>query len=234
MTAVTAVSARLGIDAAAELDQQRNAPEQAVGIRRRVEESRGAGRLCQHGKIADGAGRLEERLFGGIVLAHDREAERMRHARDWRVWDAVERHRVAEHHATGPQRLGQRLVGRGARAFVAVGFREDDVERDRGRAEIAKAGDQLADDVAAPRPLADRGQAAVVDVDDDDPAARRPGRRGAHERVVGAVFPVPQERRAVEREQGSDERGHQAAQHHEAAGPERHLIVISTRRLRGS
>ena len=62
------------------------------------------------------------------------------------------------------------------------------------------------------------------------------GRTGVAENgVVGAVFPGCEGSAGPEeRQQRRDERRHEPAQHHETPRPERHLIVISTRRLRGS
>ena len=95
--------------------------------------------------------------------------------------------------------------------------------------------DQLADDIAPPRPLADRRQAALVDVDDHDAAARRPGRRARSEPVVGAVLEAGEERAGGTATAAAvSDRRHQAADEHETTRPQRHRTVISTRRLRGS
>ncbi len=132
------------------------------------------------------------------------------------------------------QRVGEQLVGRAPAAFEPIRLREDDVQRDGRRTKIAQARHELTDDVAPPWPLTDGRQAVVIDVDDDDAAGCRADRSVAQDGVVRAVFPVAKQRRAEERQQRRNERGHEPAQHHETPRPERHLIVISTRRLRGS
>ena len=152
----------------------------------------------------------------------------------WRRARRIERHGVAEHDFALVQRVGQQFVRRAPAAFEPIGLRKDDVQRDRRRTQIAQARHELTDHVAAPRPLANGRQAVVIDVDNDDAAGCRADRSVAQDGVVGAVFPVAKERRAEERQQRRNERGHEPAQHHETPRPERHLIVISTRRLRGS
>ena len=84
---------------------------------------------------------------------------------------AVERHRITEDDTSTAQRVGQRDVGRDATGLESIRFGEHHVERDDSRTEIAHAGDQVANDIASPRPLADRGETALVDVDDGDAIA---------------------------------------------------------------
>ncbi len=146
----------------------------------------------------------------------------------------IERHGVAEHDLALVQRVGQQLVRRAPAAFEPIGLGKDDVQCDRRRTQIAQARHELTDDVAAPWPLADGRQTVVIDVDDYDAAGCRADRSVAQDGVVSAVFPVAKQRRAEEGQQRHNERGHEPAQHHETPRPERHLIVISTRRLRGS
>ena len=80
---------------------------------------------------------------------------------------------------------------------------------------------KVADDVATPGPLADRGQAALVHVHNHDPAVRRTElARKPQQRVVRAVFEVREEWRPVEREQRDDDRRHQTGQTRQAGGTE--------------
>src|SRR4029450_7305042 len=103
----------------------------------------------------------------------------MKHAAARRACSRIERHRVAEDHASLAECLRERGGGSGwrfgggtglrePRIIVAIAFGKDDVEGDGCRALIAQVRDQPTDQVAAPRPLTDGRQAVFVDVDDDD------------------------------------------------------------------
>ena len=59
------------------------------------------------------------------------------------------------------------ILGRHLRRH-AVGFGKDDVEADDDGAELGQARDQVGDAGARPRPLAERLEAFLVDIDDDD------------------------------------------------------------------
>ena len=126
------------------------------------------------------------------------------------VRGALERQGITNHNAARPKRVSQRFVG--VRAFVSVGLRENDVERDGGRPEIPQTRDEIADDIATPGPLADRRQAAFVHVHNHDLAAgrMRPGR--ANHRVVDAVFEPLEELGPVDREPDHDKRRQQTSQ----------------------
>ena len=110
----------------------------------------------------------------------------------------IERHGVAEHDLAFVQGVGQQLVGRAPAAFEPIRLRKDDVQRDGRRTKIAQARHELTDHVAPPRPLTDRRQTVVIDVDDHDAAGCRADRSVAQDGVVRAVFPVAKERRAEE------------------------------------
>ena len=60
-----------------------------------------------------------------------------------------------------------KILGRHLRRH-AIGFGKDDVEADDDGAEFGQARDQVGDARARPRPLAERLQAFLVDIDDDD------------------------------------------------------------------
>ena len=111
------------------------------------------------------------------------------------------------------------------------------------RAHVPQAGDQPADDVAAPRPLADRRQAPIVDVDDDDAAAGRFRAGRSQQDVVDRVVEAGEKRGAKHPEHSRDQHGNDAAQKNQTATrgapcalaiARGYLTVISTRRLRGS
>ena len=106
------------------------------------------------------------------------------------MWRAVKRERVTEQDAAVTQRIREHLVWRRARCIEAVRFRENDIQRDGRGPARSQSIDELTDDVPAPRPLAHRRQAAIVDVYDDDAIGGRPGLGSAKESVVGAVFQV--------------------------------------------
>ena len=130
-----------------------------------------------------------------------------------------ERQRVAEHDPAFRQRARQARVPRRRLLRVgigAIGFGEDHVEGNHGGALFAQPGDQLRDAIATPRPLADRRQAEVVDVDDGDAAVRRLRRNRAEQGVVGAAIDVGDEIRAEDDQRHGDERRGQAAEQHEA------------------
>src|SRR3546814_10877891 len=95
--------------------------------------------------------------------------------------------RLAEHEAHPPERGGENLVvvGQGPQRLDdagldidegvrvdagrrAIRLRKDDVEGNRHDPRETEAVDHLSHLDAGPRPLADRGKAFLVDVDDDD------------------------------------------------------------------
>ena len=82
-----------GIDAAVELGQQRHAPEDAVGVGSGVQKTRRAGRFGQHRQVAHRTGRVKEALVVSRLIGrlHDRDADRMQHARVARSRAGVER-----------------------------------------------------------------------------------------------------------------------------------------------
>ncbi len=220
-----------GIDLPVELDHQRSAAKQAVGVGRGVEEPGSAGGLGQRAQAADRAGRVKERLIPRVVAAHDGQTERMLDTRAGAHRHWIERQRVSEYDLSGSQRVGE--DGIGVASLVAIRFGEDDIEGDGRRPLIAERGNQPRHHVTAPRPLADRRETPLVDVDDDDPRIGRPQGRGAQQDVVGLVFEVAEQRRAIERKQrGDDGRNHPAPEGEARAAL--HRTVISTRRLRGS
>ena len=94
------------------------------------------------------------------------------------------------------RRLSERASsGDATGAFVSFALREHDVERHCRRTTVTQAVNESADDVPAPRPLTDAGEALLVDVDDDDLTARRSSRSPAHQRVVDRVLEVDERRR---------------------------------------
>ena len=151
----------------------------------------------------------------------DGGAERVQHARARAERRRVERQPVAEHDAPLPQRGGELAVRRHVRSgipgalgalLVPIGFREDDVEGDDRRARVPQPGNQPANDVAAPRPLTDRGQAAFVDVDDDDAGGWRRCLCRPQEQVVGRVIQSSDERRPVQHEHRREDDGQRAGE----------------------
>ena len=238
------------IDSALELDQHRHAAERAVGVRYGVEKTRRAGGARQRPQAADCAGGVEDRrLDCAAARVQDRQADRVQHTIASKRLRRIERERVAENDPTARERTGQRGVGRrfaGLRrpgGDVAIRLGEDDVQRDHRGAQLADAGDELRDQIATPRPLADRRQAALVHIHDRDSALGWRRRRGAHQRVVDAVVHLGEKRRAIDGKQDRQRRRGEAAQENDSTAGcpsdlrgvlHAHLIVISTRRLRGS
>src|SRR5712692_10109039 len=138
----------------------------------------------------------------------------MQHARTWRPCGCVKRYGVAQNNATLPKRLRQcrvrgvlcARVGAAVRAsgtVVAVGFSEDDVERNGRCSHFSQLPDQTADEIATPWPLADRGQAPLVHVHDDDAATKPPGGRivivDVDERSLAAIGQWPWRRELIGR-----------------------------------
>src|SRR4029450_7430036 len=178
----------------------------------------------------------------------------MKHAAARRPGSRVERHRVAEDHASLAECLRERRVGsawrfgggtglREPRIIVAIAFGKHDVECNGCRALIAQVRDQPTDQVAAPRPLTDCRQAAFVDVDDDDLSGWRFCWAPAKQEIVHAIVEPGDERGAIKSQDRNDERRHEAAQEGDATNgrmwvvrgqPVDYLTAISTRRLRGS
>ena len=165
------------VNATVELHQQGHTSEDAVGIGRCVEKSRSAGCVRQGRQVAHGTSGSKEGIVRSLVTtSNDGKPERVLRARARRSCGAIECQCIAQDHTARTKRISQRRVRGWSCAFVSVRFREDDVERDRRCSEIAQAVDQRANEVTTPRPLTDRRQTALVDVHNDDPAARRSGR----------------------------------------------------------
>jgi hypothetical protein len=103
-----------------------------------------------------------------------------------------------------------------AHAIVeAIRFGKDDVERDRRRPAIAQARDEACDHIAPPRPLPDRRQAPLVDIDNDDAIAGRPGDGGSHHAVVHGIVEAREKCGTVHGEDRRDEDRKDAAQKHQ-------------------
>jgi hypothetical protein len=106
--------------------------------------------------------------------------------------------------------------------LVAVGFGEDDVERNGRRPHLSEARNQPADKIATPWPLSHPRQAALVHVDDDDTAAGRPRAGPAQKAVVHSVVRGREKRGPVEGEKSRDEGRNNAARDNQTAtGPNR-------------
>ena len=207
------------INVAVVLDEHGHAPKDAVRIGSGVEEPGDTGRLRETFEIAHRAGRLEERCAERFIRRlYDGETHRMVHACSGHVVGAIEGHGVAEDDAAAAKRGAERIVGGHGAALEAIRLGEHDVQRDDGRAEIAKIGHECSDHVPSPRPLPDRGETAFVHVDDDDPAADRTCRHPAHQPVIDVVLEAEQYRGTVERQHRDDEGGEQTAQQNQPAG----------------
>src|SRR5262249_27409435 len=123
-----------------------------------------------------------------------------------------------------------------------IGLGKDDVERDRRGAGVSKPRDEASDHIASPRPLADRGQTPLVDVDDDDAGCWRPRTRRSLEQVGRGIVEAPEESRTVLDQECGDDHRHRAAEEQEPAVRPRtrlehdsiYLTEISTRRFLGS
>jgi hypothetical protein len=153
---------------------------------------------------------------------NDGHADRMQHAGTWFGRRAFEGEPIAEHDTALGKDPGQHIVrGRllpcsrasaGACAIVrAIGFGEDDIERDRGRAHVAQARDEPGDDIAAPRPLADRRQTPLVDVNDEDAIAGRLRDSRPHHGVVDRIVEAWEKPGAIHGENRRDEYWNDAA-----------------------
>ena len=162
------------VDATVELHQQGDTPEDAIRIGRGVEETRRAGRLRQGRQTAHGASGAKEGIVRNLVAPpNDCKPKRVLKARARRSRGAIEGQRIAQNDTAGANRIRQRRVRGWPCPGISVRLREDHVERDRRCSEIAQAIDQFADEVTTPRPLTEGRQTALVDVHNDDPAARR-------------------------------------------------------------
>ena len=117
------------IHAAVILDQERRAPQDAVGVGCGVEEAGRARRLRQLGKTADDAGRVEERRLAAAARLDQRGAERVQHARRRLRLLAVERQRIADHDSAGAKRVRERCV----RRLAGLGSRSDPAPQKRRR-----------------------------------------------------------------------------------------------------
>ena len=91
------------VDAAVVLHHQRDAAEDAVGVRHGIQKTRPGRRSFELRQIADGAGRPEERNVLALARAlRDDERQRMREARARLARISLEGHGVAEHDAPAP------------------------------------------------------------------------------------------------------------------------------------
>ena len=145
----------------------------------------------------------------------------MQHARTRRASGGIERHAVAEHDATPAKRSRQFIVRRdactragseAANAAVPIGFREDDVQRNRRCAHVPQPRDEAADAIATPGPLADRRQAPLIDVNDDDAVAGRPRASRPQQAVVHRVVQPREPCGSIEGENSREEDRNEAAQ----------------------
>ena len=191
-----------GIETAAELRHERHPPQDSVGVRRGVEEAGCASRICQNRQVADRVVRREERRPARFARRlHYRDPDRVEHARARHVAVRLEGESVAENHAAALEGASEDAVGLGRRGRVGirprrgvpVRLRQHDVERDNLGARRPEPLDQLRDQIAAPGPLSDGRQAALVDVDDRDAIRGRPRADRTHHHVVDRVI-EPDER----------------------------------------
>jgi len=169
-----------GQDPVAHAQHQRHAPHHAVVVGHEGQRADGAGVLAQHGQRRHHA--AEAVQVGQGRVAHGHGAGHRHVGRQAAVAAAFER--KTQHHAAlaqlpGQHRVvvgqtGQQLAHTGRHRPVgadrgrrgAVGFGEHDVEADGRRLVGLQPRHQLGDAVAWPGPLAELGQAVLVDVDD--------------------------------------------------------------------
>ena len=89
----------------------------------------------------------------------------------------LEGKRISENDTSLPRyvsELGIRDISAGLlrSRLESIGFRKNDIERDDRRAQFVETGDEARYHVAAPGPLANGGEAPLVNVHDRDPATR--------------------------------------------------------------
>ncbi len=103
------------------------------------------------GRLHTASDGLEERRPAGFGRRlHERDPDRVEHARAGPVGIRLEGESIAENHAAAFERAGEDLVGLGRRhrilvrfdRRVPIRFREDHVERDDRGARLAQAFDQ--------------------------------------------------------------------------------------------
>ena len=152
------------------------------GVERHQPEPRGG--LRERGQRAGQAGKFRQEL--ARILAQDHHRRRPQLGAIDRVEGGRDRGH-AQHHLIAGHGLGHpRIVVRQAaqrrrklrrdpfdlagedRRRIAVAFGEQDVAGDRSGAVVAQLVEQLREHRARPRPLADSGEARIVDVDDGD------------------------------------------------------------------
>ena len=213
-----------GIHAALELRQQGHAAQDPVAIRRGVHESGPARGFREDRQVAHGRRGLEHRRRDRrIGRLDDRERRGMQHARTLRRRGRVELQAVSEYDRRPAQRARERFVRRltfrsRARRDMAIGFGEHDIDRDDGCTRVAQARDQLSDDVAPPRPLADRFQAALIHVHDDDGRIGLLRLRHPDDHVVRRIV-QPRERGGAQQRENRDEHHRQEAAGENEATP---------------
>ena len=151
------------------LDQQRQATEHAVVVRHGVQKARGIGGLCEQWQRADGAGRAEGgHVHAGATALNDGNGQRVEDAVARPFGGTVERKGIAHDDVSLPQGVGEGCVrvclSRRVGSLESIGFGKDHVQRDDRGAELSEPRDEARNHVAAPGPLADRREAAFIDV----------------------------------------------------------------------
>jgi len=133
------------------------------------------------------------------------------------VW-RIERECVSDHDASPAHGVGECGVGVGLAQRIgcveAIGFRKHHVECNHPGAHLAKPGDQPGNHLAAPRPLADRGEAALVDVNNGNGAGGLRPRKRPKQSVVDATIEMSEERRIENRESDRHQRRAHPTQQH--------------------
>ncbi|MGY4457312.1 hypothetical protein ACVWYI_001272 [Bradyrhizobium sp. LB13.1] len=196
------LEAERGHDHALGAHDHRHAPDQAVALGPDREEAAAGCDLLDDGHVAQEAREFEQEAFGAL-LTDRRDAGEGQRLVDLGGYGVLPG--LAQHHARALDRFGQDLVvarqlaqlGAGGIVQIAhlarddigvepVGLREHHVEADRDRAIIGEVLDQIGDPRPRPRPLAELGEALVVDVDDGDRPRRLVARIDQLKHVEGA------------------------------------------------
>ena len=203
-----------------ELDDQRDASEDAIGVGRGVQESGGTSRRGEHRQTAHAPGGAEEwRIVGFVARVENGERNGVQHAGAMAVPSGIEGESITQNDISGAKRVGQCLVRRRAgraSARIPIGFRKDHVHRDR------RAPDRAIQQSGAPRDrvataMAEHRQAALVEIDDDDAAAGWVSASRSQDGVVHRVIEAGEEGGPVECENGDDENRNDAAEKNQSA-----------------